>query len=242
MFEKESDAHAVSLIDTEETEYVEDDEDDSEEASPVDEDAVEDDDDPFEDSESSSFFDLDTFVGGGEGGDSSILFAHILEFLYTDSCDFLREGKKIPPLKREREKERKTQEEEFFDVDDLSKSAFSALKDGGEGKGKKGEQKGGKKKSGKGGGGGVKTPAHKPLEAMKSLTRKFGLKALSKQLEAIYLDEKGIVNKIRYKVVNPPKLRLERTKHKWAYDVILKVIVWNARLLQLLTIVNVLTD
>ena len=97
------------------------------------------------------------------------------------------------------------------------------MKGGGGGSGKK-DQKGNKKK----GGGGVGTNnkssrGDDPLAAMKSLTKKFGLKALTKQLDAVFLDDKGVVNKIRHKMLLPPKLKFDRAKHKWAYDVILKV-------------------
>ena len=213
----------------EKDEQIGDDDDDeieeSEDASPVDND---DNDDII--ANDASFFDLDHFVGGGVGGCSggeAILFTHLLEYLYTDSCDFLREGKKIPPLPQPKQPpDAKKEDEWMFDAADLSKSAFSVLKGGGDGgggggKGKK-EQKGGKKKGG-GGGGNGKVVAGNPLEGMRSLTKRFGLKALSKQLEAVFLDEAGVVNKIRYKMLNAPKLKFERTKHKWAYDVILKV-------------------
>lgn len=126
------------------------------------------------------------------------IFAQLLKYIYTGSCDFFRKGFKLPFISADMEEKLLIEKETNNSI--YNKSAFSVV--------------GGKKKT-------VnkqkKNVVEDPVSMLQEAAKKFNINSLAKQLDHIRHSE-GVINE---KSVVPPtnKLKFDRKKHPHLHDI-----------------------
>ncbi|KAK7483280.1 hypothetical protein BaRGS_00025447 [Batillaria attramentaria] len=138
----------------------------------------------------------------------------LLKFIYTDTCDLLNVGAKFAFSHTDKPAGGKEAGTNGLDksaqitFEGKSVSAFEVAQKKKKGKGAKEEKEG-------------KLPRGRdPVKILQEAARKFGVKGLSKRLEAVKCVN-GVIQSQGKKLV-PPRLRLERTKLPEVYDVCIR--------------------
>lgn len=147
------------------------------------------------------------------------LFEYLLQFMYTDTCDFLTHGFKPRMIMNKKSEDSKGSPESRLHavnchVDDKQKSAFEVYRSNQAhtlGERQKSKPKSSKKGKGVG--------EDDPVKMLQNVAKKFGLSNLSSRLDGVrYENEK--INVIAKKTGN--KLKLSQKKCSFLYDVTMK--------------------
>ncbi|KAK7108349.1 inhibitor of Bruton tyrosine kinase-like [Littorina saxatilis] len=141
----------------------------------------------------------------------------LLKFIYTDTCDFLTVGSKVhlthPQKQGVRNGTSHTEDADNILFEGKSVSAYEVHQHGKKGKNGKEE-----KRDEKGGGG--RQRGKDPVKVLQEAARRFGVKGLSKRLEAVKCVS-GVIQSSGKKLQSP-HIKYERTKLGELYDVCIR--------------------